>query len=118
MHVLFFDLELMKQYPAWKYGLGNRNYDLYVKVVDGKTCRPIPKLRVRLYNWDQDKAEFVLEACYYSNKMGIVDVMNLPCSDGNMISVSHPKYPTQTRHFRPLNGQHIKKFFRLWKSLE
>ena len=99
-------------------GNGPKSYDLFIRVIDGKTQRPLPETQVGLHTWNHEKEEFIPEATFQTNRMGIVDIMNLSCSDGKMITVSKPEYLTQTFRFRPTHGRHVKKFFRLWKPLD
>ncbi len=111
-------IQVMKRHPDWSPDPEFENYDLFIRVIDGKTRRAIPEVRIKIFTCENEKEGFIHEATYYTNKMGVVDVMNLPCSDKKLITVFQSPYLTQTWRFRPLAGQQVKKFFRLWKSQE
>lgn len=111
-------IQVNKRHPSWEPKEEPDNYDLFIRVIDGKTRRAIPEAKVILRTWDEDKEGFVKEAEFWTNGMGIVDVKDLPCSNKKLIIVEHSQYMAQTWRFRPLPGQKVRRVFRLWKSKE
>lgn len=111
-------IQLTKRHPDWKPEPGPKNYDLFIRVIDGKTRRAIPEARIRLFTWDEKKRAFITEATYYTNKMGIVDIEDLPCSEKKLVTVVRSPWLTQTWRFRPLPGQKVKSFFQLWHPIK
>ena len=109
-------INVTKRHPAWEPKEEPENYDLLIRVIEGKTRRALGKVAVRLSTWDDKKQEFVTEAIFYTDGMGIVNVTDLPCSDKKLITVEQKPWLTKTWRFRPFPGQKIKKFFRLWRN--
>lgn len=114
-------VQLTKRHPDWKPEPVPQEYDLWVRVIDGHTRHAIPKVKVNLFTWDSDKknsgpGEFVLEASWYTDEMGIVDASGLPCSDKKLVIIERRSWLSQTWRFRPLAGQKVKRSFKLWQS--
>ena len=109
-------LQITKRHPSWKVEAKPELYNLFIRIIDGKTRRALPEIPIKLHTWDEQKTEFILEATFYTNGLGVVDISNLPCSDKKLIIVEQSPWITQTWRFRPLAGQKVKKTFRLWQA--
>ena len=113
-------VRLTKRHPDWKPQPVPQEYDLWVRVIDGTSRSAIPKAKVNLFTWDTEtnlgKGGFVLEASWYTDEMGIVDVSGLPCSDKKLVTIESEPWQPRTWRFRPLPGQSVRRTFKLWKS--
>lgn len=108
-------INVTKRHPNWKPEPEGEEFDLLVRLIDGETRNAIPEAPVNLYTWNEEKGQFVPEATYYTNGMGIVDVQGLRCSSKKLLEVGELPWLPQAWRFRPLPDQKVKKFFRLWK---
>jgi hypothetical protein len=113
-------VQMIKRHPDWKPEPVPQDYDLWVRVIDGHSRYAIPEAKVSLFSWKTgdyyNKGEFVLEAYWYTDEMGIINVSGLPCSDKKLVIVEHLKWLTHTWRFRSLPGQKVKQTFKLWQS--
>ena len=108
-------IQVTKHHPNWKPDPEGEEFDLFVRLIDGETRNAIPEAPVNLFTWNEEKGQFVPEATYYTNGMGIVDVQGLRCSRKKLLEVGELPWLPQAWRFRPLPDQKVKKFFRLWK---
>ncbi len=109
-------VQFQKAHPDWKPTPIDERYDLWVRVIDEVDRRALSEVKVILSSWNEEQGAFVEEANWYTNKMGIVEQKNLPCSDKKLLSIERPPYLTQTWRFRPLPGQKVKRTFKLWQN--
>lgn len=111
-------IQCTKRHPDWRAAPPPQVYDLWVRVIDGQTHSPLVQARVHLFTWDAETngGQFVREATWYTNTMGVVDVSGLPCSAQKLVRVEHEPWLPQTWHLRPLPGQKVRRTFRLRKE--
>jgi hypothetical protein len=106
-------VQVVKRHPDWKPEPSREEYRLWVRTVDVKSRRAVPKARVTLFRWEggrwPDEGDFVPEADWYTNEMGIVDVPGLPCKGKQMVIVEAGQYQGEKWRFRPLDGQWVRK---------
>jgi LysM repeat protein len=107
-------VQLVKRHPDWKPEPDKRGYDLWVRAIDGKSGQALVETKVSLYDWNPKEDRFALEAYWYTNSLGVVDVPGLPCSDKKLVIVEPPGRVPRTWRFRPLPGQKVRQVFRLW----
>jgi hypothetical protein len=110
-------VSVVKHHPDWKPEPGREEYDLWVRTVDAKTRHAVAEAHVVLYLWKGDPwpgmGEFVPEASWYTNGMGIVDVHGLACSGKKMVTIETGRHQPEKWLFRPLPGQRVKRTFLL-----
>lgn len=111
-------VQFTKAHPDWKPKPIPERYDLWVRVIDDETRRALAETKVTLSDWDPNTGNFVEEAVWYTNKMGIAEASNLPCSDKKLLTIEHPPWLSQTLRFHPLPGQKVKRTFKLWQNSE
>lgn len=111
---------ITKRHPKWKPTPEANEYKLWIRAIDGETRRPIVRAKVGLYQWRMPKdggGGFQLEAVWYTNEMGVVDIRSLPCSDKKLLIMERSPWLPRTWRFRPLPGQDVRQIFRLWKGV-
>ena len=63
-------IQVTKRHPNWKPEPDRGVFDLFVRVIDGKTRQAVPEARVRLFTWDNEKGGFVPESTWYTKTWG------------------------------------------------
>jgi hypothetical protein len=114
-------INVEKRHPKYVPPTVKPLYDLWVKVTDGVTQRPLQETIVELWCWD-DGAEtssgtggFVRESHHYTNSDGIVKVNSLPAEILWWFTVRKPGWRIAPRCMRPLAQQSVRLHMVAWR---
>jgi hypothetical protein len=111
-------VEVIKRHPNWKPKETPEEYTLWVRAIDGPTRHAIPRAKVTLYTWNEkaDGGEFVREASWYTNEMGIVEAHGLQCAEKKLVIIDREPWLPRTWRFHPYPGQEIRQTFKPWQN--
>ncbi len=110
-------VQLVKRHPDWKPVPVDEKYDLWVRIIDGKSRRAIQKAHVTVWDWktedDGTHGAFTPAVNLYTDEMGIAQAEGLDCSDKQLLTVEAKQWKNQAHRFRPFPGQKIKRTFKM-----
>lgn len=111
-------VQVVKRHPDWQpEPTDEEEYRLWVRAVAAKERRSIPEALVTLFMWEGGRwpgeGEFIPEAHWYTDEMGIVDVPGLPCKGKQMVTIEAKGFEGEKWRFRPLAGQWVRRTFKL-----
>lgn len=96
-------------------------YDLWLRVIDGKTQKPLPEAVVEVWHWDPNTltlhgtGNFILDKQYHTNGNGVVQQSNLLAGELQYYMVRMPGWRIAPRLLRPLAQQSVRLHMRAWK---
>jgi hypothetical protein len=115
---------IAKRHPDWKPPEIEKAYDLWVRVTNGVTLRPMPEVLVRVFRWDPrlrtpyGTGGFRLTDRIRTDGWGAVRAPGRPADEIEAVSAGVPGAWTRARCFRPLPGQNVRMQVRAWPLLE
>ena len=110
-----------KRHPLYEPPKEPQEYDLWVRVIDGKTGEPIPEAQLNFFRWDPGASTrsgsggFILIEHQYTNGDGIVHDAHRPSGEREAVVLAMPGWRAVARCFKPLGGQHVRLFMRAWR---
>jgi hypothetical protein len=113
-------VRMEKRHPEWKEPEIKEVYQLWIRVIDGLTQKPLPKVKVDILHWD-DKASgpygsgnFRPDASKYTDEHGCIIMPDRPAGELEAFVVRKPGSRAVVRCLRPLPGQKVRLHMRLW----
>jgi hypothetical protein len=113
-----------KRHTEWKPPVKEKTYDLWIRVVEGNTLKPIPKSKVNILHWDPEfktaygKGGFRLDAQEYTDRNGSIHQPKRPSDELEAFTVNLPGYRITPRCIRPLAGQRVRLHMKAWRLKE
>jgi hypothetical protein len=113
-------VKLEKRHPDWKPEEGKKEYDLWVKVIDGRTLKPIPEAMVEILKWDPKlqtpygTGGLKVDKRIYTSGDGIVQAQSRPSNNLEALVIRHRGFRAVARCFKPLAGQNVRVHMRAW----
>lgn len=117
-------VRIAKRHPDWKPPEIKEIYDLWVRVVDGLTLRPLPEALVRVFRWDPKlptpygTGGFRQTDRTRTDGWGAVRAPGRVAGQIEAVAASVPGAWTRARCFRPLPGQQVRLQVRAWPLQE
>lgn len=117
-------IRIEKRHPDWKPGEEPKEYDLWIRVINGETMEPMPEMRLNLFRWDPKvstpygKEGFRLVEQRYTDGHGTIRDSNRPSDELEAVTLHNPGWRAVTRCFRPLPGQRVRFHMRAWRLKE
>jgi hypothetical protein len=114
-------VKLEKRHPDWRPADDKKTYNLWLKVIDGRTLRPIPEAMIDILFWDPKlptpygTGGFKLDRRIYTSGYGIIQVPHLPSGNLQALIMHHREHRAVVRCFRPLSGQNVRVHLRAWR---
>lgn len=111
-------VEVIKRHPDWKPSEEPKEFDLWVRAIDGRSRRAIPEAKITLYAWrgKEDEGKFWPEGSWYTNQMGIAEAFGLQWSERKLLIIERSPWMPCVWRFRPFAGQKIMQTFKLWRN--
>ena len=113
-------IRVEKRHPDWKPPEAPDDYDLWVRLVDAATGAPVPEAMLNFFRLNPAKATpsdlggFDLNETRFTDRDGVINDPRRPAGVQEAVSVHLPGWRAVARCFRPLAGQHMRLFIRLW----
>jgi hypothetical protein len=117
-------VRIAKRHPDWKPPEIEKIYDLWVRVVNGLTLKPMPEALVRVFRWDPRlRTPYGTGGFRQSDRIrtdgwGAVRAPGRVAGEIEAVSASVPGAWTRARCFRPLPGQKVRIQVRAWPLQE
>lgn len=117
-------IRVEKRHPNWKPREEPKEYDLWIRVVDGDTMEPIPEAMLNLLRWDPDmvtpygKGGFHLVEQCYTDENGVIHDPGRSIDELEAVTLSRPGWRAVARCFRPLPGQRVWFHMHAWRLRE
>lgn len=110
-------VRMEKRHPDWKPSLEDERHSLWIRVIDGRSLQPLPKVIVDVLRWkEREKSgRFHLEDRIHTDEAGCIQVQDLPSGDLEAYVVRHPGWRSVVRCVRPLAGQNVRLHMRAWR---
>lgn len=114
-------VRLEVRHPQWREAKIDHTYDLWIRVIDGFSSRPLPEVQVDILHWDPTllsptgaPGDFRLGERVFSNGSGIIERKGRPSQELEAYVVRHEGYRSVVRCLRPLAGQPVRLHLRVW----
>lgn len=117
-------VRIEKRHPKWQPSVDKNIYDLWLRVIDGISLQPFPKVRVDIWHWDPKAptpygtGSFRLDGRIYTNKEGTIHISERPSGELEAFSASLPGRRAVVRCLRPLDGQKVRFHMRVWPLIK
>ena len=109
-------VRMEKRHPEWKPSLEEERHSLWIRVIDGRSLQPLPKVMVDVLRWrEREKSgRFLLEDRLHTDGSGCIEIQDLPSGDLEAYVVRHHGWRAVVRCVRPLAGQIVRLHMRAW----
>ena len=113
-------VRLEKRHPDWSPPKKEEDYSLWIRVIDGATLQPLPKVMVDIMHWDPTASTpygaggFRHDDRTYSDERGCVQIPKRPSGELEAYVVRQPGSRSVVRCLRPLAGQNVRLHMRVW----
>jgi hypothetical protein len=111
-------LRIAKRHPDWKPPQVEPKYDLWVRVIDGKTLRPLPEVLVQVSRWNPRIAGFRVTDKVRTDGWGATHFPTRISDELEAVVVRVPGSWARARCFRPLAGQQVRLHMPVWNLME
>lgn len=121
-HVGGFRIE--KRHPEWRPPEKPQRYDLWVRVINGKTREPLSQAALNLLRWDSGAPTpygdggFRLTEQHHTDGNGVVHKTNCPSNELVAVTLHLAGWRAVARCFRPLPGQRVRFQMNAWRLSE
>jgi hypothetical protein len=113
-------VRMEKRHPRWKPTQEKERYNLWIRVVDGATLKPLPEMMVDILHWNAEEKTpygtggFFLDKRLYTDGHGCITVEDRPSGELEAYVVRKPGFRAVVRCLRPLAGQNVRLHMRVW----
>lgn len=113
-------VKIRKEHPEFEPPQLTREYDIWIRVIDGMTLEPMQEAMVNVWHWEPKAAtpygagSFQLADRQHTDGTGAVYLTGRPSEELEAVSVYVPGYRVVPRTYRPLSGQHLRLTMRAW----
>jgi len=113
-------IRIEKRHPKWPGPVAEPIYDLWIRMLDGPTLKPLPKVPLDILRWDPKwptpygQGAFRFLEQRISNGKGDVRALARPSGELEAFAVRKPGCRAVVRCVRPLSGQKINLHMRVW----
>jgi hypothetical protein len=117
-------VRLEKRHPEWQPSVVKETYDLRLRVIDGVTLQPLPKVMVDIRHWSNEISTpygtggFRLDERRYTDETGSIYLPGRPSGDLEAYIVRLPGRRAVVRCLRPLAGQNVRLHMRVWPLIK
>jgi hypothetical protein len=114
-------LRIEKRHPNWKPKKVPKEYDLWIRVINGETMNPMTELELKLFRWNPSIATpygfggLELIEKRYTGSSGSIQDSNRPSDELEAVTINLPGWRAIPRCFRPLPGQHVRFQMFAWQ---
>jgi hypothetical protein len=114
-------LQIEKRHPNWKPKEVPKEYDLWIRVINGETMNSMTEVKLNLFRWDPKlftpygQGDFNLVEEKYTGSQGSAHWPNRTSNELEAVTVSLPGWRTIARCFRPLPGQLVRFQMFAWQ---
>lgn len=113
-------VRMEKRHPEWKEPEVKENYNLWIRVIDGKSMEAMPEVMVDILHWDSrlktpyGMGGFRLDDRKYTDGNGCIQIPNRPSGELEAYVVRRQGARAVVRCLRPLPGQNVRLHMRVW----
>jgi hypothetical protein len=114
-------LQIEKRHPNWKSKEVPKEYDLWIRVINGETMNSMTEVKLNLFRWNPKlvmpygKGYFKLVEEKYTGSHGIAHWPNRPSDELEAVTIHLPGWRANARCFRPLPGQRVRFHIFAWQ---
>jgi len=113
-------VRMEKRHPEWKVSETKEVYNLWLRVIDGITLKPLPKVMVYILHWNPKASTsygiggFDLDDRRYTDEHGCIIAPSRPSGELEAYVVCKPGSRAVVRCIRPMAGQNVRLHMRVW----
>lgn len=113
-------VRMEKRHPEWKVPEPKELYNLWLRVIDGITLQPLPKVLVHILHWNPNTSTpfgiggFDLDDRRYTDENGCILAPDRPSGELEAYVVYKPDSRAVVRCLRPMAGQNVRLHMRVW----
>jgi hypothetical protein len=113
-------IRVEKRHPEWRPPEPKEDYDLWVRVLEGRTGQPLPEAKVQVLRWDPGygSGAFVADDHAYTSGQGVADFPGRPTGEREVVALVQPGWRATPRAFLALPGQQARFHLHAWKLKE
>jgi len=111
-------VRIAKRHPEWKPPQIEPTYDLWLRVLDGATLRPLPEAWIRVFRWDPRRGRFNVTDKVRTDGEGATHFPKRMSDELEAVVVQVPGCQARVHCFRPLAGQQVRLHIPVWRLKE
>jgi hypothetical protein len=113
-------IRVEKRHPEWRPPEAKQEYDLWVRVLEGQTNRPLPEAKVQTFRWDRSSGSgaFAPDDHAYTSGQGVAVFPGRPTGEREVVALSRPGWRATPRAFLALPGQQARFHLIAWQLKE